>query len=117
MMGSKVSKVDRVPSNHTNHADQVAKEVLNVAPLQIIVSVTVKGKVSKNNPSKNVVEDMLENVVEVSKTNTNTQNVNSENLTQIVDSLHACDKPPNEDILKIFSVKTLYRPLLLVFQL
>lgn len=102
--GSKVSKVDRIPSNHTNHADQLAKEVLNVAPLQIIVSVTVKSKVSKNNPSKNVFEDMLENVAEVSKTNTKTQNVNSENLTQTVDSLHACDKPPNEDIIEnIFS--------------
>lgn len=48
-----------------------------------------------------MVNDMSEMAVEVSKKN---QDVESENLTQTLDSIHACDEPPREDSIEnIFS--------------
>lgn len=51
---------------------------------------------------RNVVEDVSKNVVDILKPITKVQDVDSENLTQALDSLHASDQPPNEEtIIKV----------------
>lgn len=70
-----------------------------------------QGNVSKTKPLKNIVENMSENVVEVSKPCTKTQDVYLKNLTHTLDFLHAYDKPSKEDnIDKIQGKKSVEEP-------
>lgn len=93
----KVSKVNDVHSNHINDADQPSKQVLDVTPIQMIVPVIVQGNVPKAKQFKNDVKNVSENVVDISKPISKIQDVDSKNLTQTLESLHAYDQPRKED--------------------
>lgn len=93
----KDSKANDVHSNQTNPAGQPTKEVIDVAPIQMIVPVIIQGNFSKTNPYKNVVESVSKNVAEISKPSSMVQDVDSKNLTLTLDSVNVCDQPPKED--------------------
>lgn len=59
--GRKDSKANDVHSNQTNPAGQPTKEVIDVAPIQMIVPVIIQGNFSKTSPYKNVVESVSKN--------------------------------------------------------
>lgn len=108
---SRASKVNDVHCNETNSLEQLANEVLDIVSLQMVVPIIVPGNVSKTKSSKNVIGNVSNYVIDISKPSTKVQDVDLENLTQTLDSLHPCDQPPNEEnIDKILGEKFIEEP-------
>lgn len=56
--GKKSSEVSDVHENHAKPADQPTKEILDIAPIQIVVPVDIQGNFSKTKPVKKNVENV-----------------------------------------------------------
>lgn len=87
-----------------------SKTLFEISHLQVIFPKTRKGNHSKIiKPSKgNVPTNVSKTDIEVPKPSTKSKNVDSYNLKQTLESMHACDKPHSEDnIEKIIGEKLL----------
>lgn len=84
-----VTKVSEVQEEESRNTDKPTKVVLDALPIQMVVPIDILG-----------IPNPKPNVDHVSKSNTESsknQDVDAENYTQTLDSLHVCDKPPSKD--------------------
>lgn len=98
---TKGNDVTKDRAKFTNHPTYV---VLNVATIQMVVLVDMLGNDYKSNPCKIIVENVMNNVSEISPEieKSKGKDVDVRSLTQTLDSIHVSDDPHREDNIEIF---------------